>query len=99
LNFIDLTELTPAVRYQKLGKITLKCRVTADIRAFDYPAELKIAHEYISTVVCFTATYTGQAFCGEMIEVSGALEQSESGQQRIVVGATREADGEYIKVI
>ena len=99
LNFIDSAQKLRPDRYQKLGKIKLKCRVIDDFRAFDYPAELKIAHDHISTVVCFTATYTGQAFCGEMIEVSGALEQTEWGEQRIVVGATREADGEYIKVI
>jgi predicted nucleotidyltransferase len=99
LNFIDMTVDTMRIHYQKRGSIRLQCEVIDDTRAFDYPAEFKIAHEQISTVVCFTATYTGQAFRGEMIEVSGALEQTEHGDQRIVVGTTREADGEYIKVI
>ena len=99
LNFIDLTTDAAPINYQKCGLITLQCEVIDDTRAFDYPAEFKIAHEQIRAVVCFTATYTGQAFRGEMIEVSGALEESERGDQRIVVGSTREADGEYIKVL
>jgi predicted nucleotidyltransferase len=99
LNFIDLTANTAPINYQKLGPMTLRSEVIDDAGAFDYPAEFKIAHEQIGTVVSFTATYTGQAFNGERVEVSGTLEQSEQGDLRIVVGATREAQGEYIKVV
>ena len=67
--------------------------------AFDYPAKFLIAQGKISEVVCYTATYTGQAEQGEMIEVSGQLEVSSNGLQRILVGSTREAQGEYIKVL
>jgi hypothetical protein len=73
--------------------------VVDDARAFDYPAEFKIDHKEISSIVSFTATYTGQAVSGEVVEVSGVLEQSEQGVKRIVVGSSREAHGEYIKVI
>jgi predicted nucleotidyltransferase len=89
----------PATRYQKCGAITLQCRVIDDGYAFDYPAEFTIDHEHIRTVVCFTATYTGQAISGELIEVSGVVEQNAQGDKRIVVGSSREAHGEYIKVI
>jgi len=99
LNFVDLTADAMPVKYQKLGSMTLCCEIIDDTGAFDYPAEYKIANEQIGTVVCFTATYTGQAFKGERVEVSGSLEQSEQGELRIVVGATREAEGEYIKVV
>lgn len=99
LNFIDSCENAGSVVYQKCGAITLQCRVIDDTRAFDYPAEFKIDHEEIGSIVSFTATYTGQAISGEMVEVSGVLEQSEQGVQRIVVGSSREAHGEYIKVI
>jgi hypothetical protein len=77
----------------------LQCKVIDDAHAFDYPAEFKIDHPQISSIVSFTATYTGQAVTGEMIEVAGVLEQSEHGVKRIVVGSSREALGEYIKVI
>lgn len=99
LNFIDCGGSAEAVVYQKCGVITLQCRVVDDAHAFDYPAEFKIDHEEISSIVSFTATYTGQAVSGEMVEVSGVLEQSEQGVRRIVVGSSREAHGEYIKVI
>ncbi len=99
LNFIDHSKKSESVNYQKCGPITLQCKVTDDVYGFDYPAEFKIDHQQISSVVSFTATYTGQALIGETIEVCGVLEQSELGVKRIVVGSNREAHGEYIKVI
>jgi len=99
LNFIDDSAGCKAVSYQKCGAVTLQCRVIDDTYAFDYPAEFKIDHQQIASVVSFTATYTGQAVSGELVEVAGVLEQSEQGVKRIVVGSSREAHGEYIKVI
>jgi predicted nucleotidyltransferase/beta-phosphoglucomutase-like phosphatase (HAD superfamily) len=99
LNFIDHGASPEPIVYQKCEPITLLCKVIDDTHAFDYPAEFKIDHPQISSVVSFTATYTGQAIAGEMVEVSGVLEQSEHGVKRIVVGSSREAHGEYIKVI
>jgi len=99
LNLIDESPRYEQVNYQKCGPITVQCRVIDDNRAFDYPAEFFIAHEDIRSVVSFTATYTGQAVSGEMVEVSGVLEQNEYGVKRIVVGSSREAHGEYIRVV
>jgi len=99
LNFIDHSARPEAVAYQKCGAVTLQCRVIDDARGFDYPAEFKIDHRQIGSIVSFTATYTGQAVNGETVAVSGMLEQSEFGVKRIVVGSSREAHGEYIKVI
>ncbi|MGZ5526758.1 MAG: HAD-IA family hydrolase [Methylomonas sp.] len=99
LNFIDHGASPELIVYQKCETITLQCKVIDDVHAFDYPAEFKIDHPQISSVVSFTATYTGQAVAGEIVEVSGVLEQSEHGVKRIVVGSSREAHGEYIKVI
>jgi uncharacterized protein len=98
LSLINSARL-PATAYQKCGAITLQCQVLDDRYAFDYPAEITIDHADISSVVSFTATYTGQAMSGEFIEVSGIVEQSAHGDKRIVVGSSREAHGEYIKVI
>ncbi|MDD5580620.1 MAG: hypothetical protein PHY16_15240 [Methylobacter sp.] len=99
LNFIDSLVNPKPQNYQKCGSITLQCRITDDTRAFDYPAEYQIEHEHISSIACFTATYTGQAVSGERVEVSGMLEQTAQGTKRIVVGSSREAPGEYIKVM
>jgi len=85
--------------YQKQGKRTLQARVIDAQYAFDYPARFIIEHKEIAEVVCFTATYTGQAELGEQIDVSGMLEVSSSGVCRLIVGSSREAAGEYIKVI
>lgn len=89
----------PVKHYQKLAAIVLQARVTDASLAFAYPAQWSIAHARIKTVVCFTATYTGQARDGELIEAAGLVEQSADGTQRLVVGSSREAAGEYIKVI
>lgn len=85
--------------YQKCGAITLQCKITDDSKAFDYPAEFSVDAEGVATIVSFTATYAGQAQCGETVEVSGTLEQDQHSVKRVVVGSSREAHGEYIKVI
>jgi predicted nucleotidyltransferase len=100
ISFIDDSRfLKTSGSYHKTGKTMLQCRVTDDSYGFDYPSEFTIDHPEIKTLVCFTASYTGQAFVGETIEVSGMVEQNDTGIKRIVVGSTREAYGEYIKVI
>ena len=99
----DLNLLEPpageSLSYQKQGAMVMRARVVDAQYSFDYPAKFVIAHDQVSEVVCYTATYTGQAEQGETIEVSGQLEKSSTGQLRILVGSTREAQGEYIKVI
>jgi uncharacterized protein len=99
LNFVAETGNANSGVYQKCGEITVRCNITEDQYGFDYPALYSIDHETIKTVVCFMATYTGQAFVGEEVEISGLLEQDKDGSKRIVVGSSREAPGEYIKVI
>ncbi|TSA40382.1 MAG: hypothetical protein D4R63_06375 [Methylococcaceae bacterium] len=85
--------------YKKIRTVCLQAQVINDDYAFDNPAEWLIASAEISVVICFTATYTGQARAGEWIEVAGVVEENAHGNQRIVVGSTREAEGEYIKVL
>ncbi len=85
--------------YYKRGKIKLVTKVTDDRYGFDFPAEFYIDHPEIRAVLCFTATYNGQAQTGEWIEVSGQLEMSNEDEQQIVVGSDREAKGEYIRVV
>jgi len=86
-------------QFQKLGFVELRTEVVDDHYGFDYPAEFSINHPDIECVVCFTATYVGQAKTGEQISVAGQLEQDDQGLKRIVVGSNREAIGEYIRVI
>lgn len=90
-------EITEA--YTKLGAITLTVQISDDYHGFDYPARFLLVHPEIKTILCFTATYNGQAQSGEWVEVAGQLEISAAGEKRIVVGSSREARGEYIKVL
>ena len=99
LSLIEQQTEQTTVSYQKHGKIVIWALVVDAQYAFDYPAKFLIDHDKLSEVICYTATYTGQAEQGEAVEVSGQLEISDAGQSRILVGSTREAQGEYIKVV
>ncbi|MCK4493518.1 MAG: hypothetical protein KAU26_05650 [Methylococcales bacterium] len=102
---VDLTLSLPTPKnsitrtYSKQGGITLRAKITDDHFSFDTPAQFSIDHPVIKTVLCFSATYTGQAFVGELVEISGQLECSTEGHQQIIIGSSREAKGEYIRVI
>jgi uncharacterized protein len=98
ISLVSPQVLVSAGAYQKCGRIKLTCTVTDDSKAFDYPAEFGIDAEGISHIVSYTATYIGQAQCGEYIDASGWLEVNAQGDKRILVGSSREADEEYIIV-
>jgi len=86
-------------QYQKQGSRTVITKVIDEHRAFDFPAVYLVDDEMTPEIVSFTHTYVGQAKVGEVIEVSGAVEcDIATGKCRLVVGSTREAEGEYIKV-
>lgn len=89
-----------AEQYQKQGMRTITTKVVDDLRAFDFPAVYLIDDTLTPEVLSFTHTYVGQVKKGELIEVSGAVECNiATGKCRLIVGSTREAEGEYIKVI
>lgn len=100
LSLVNATEQSDSqIAYKKIEAFVLNVKITDDSLSFDYPAEFGIEHPQIKSIVCYTATYTGQVKIGEWVEVAGFLEQSADGGRRIVVGSSREARGEYIKVI
>ncbi|BDH78816.1 MAG TPA: DNA polymerase subunit beta [Methanothermobacter sp.] len=94
--------------YEPLGRIKIKARVYDAMAAFDNPAIYKVEDVSIlegprvdiDEVVSFTHTYAGQAKEGEMIIAKGVLERYSGAKEgyRVVVGTTREALNEYIKV-
>ena len=102
---LDLSLVLPPTEfddrsYSKKGKIVFSAKVIDDQQAFDSPCSYELDHQDYKKVICFTPTYAGQAAIGDVVEVSGFIEESEDGQeQRIIVGSNREALGEYIKVI
>ncbi len=85
--------------WRKQGRGTIQAMVTDASQAFANPARFRLDHPSIPLALSFTATYLGQARTGETVEISGFFEHSTDGERRIVVGSSREAPGEYIKVI
>lgn len=86
-------------QYEKQGCRTFIATVIDDHRAFDFPAVYVVDDELTPEIVSFTHTYVGQAKKNEKIEVSGAVEcDVVTGKCRLIVGSSREAEGEYIKV-
>ena len=85
--------------YKKINKDEISSIVTNDTYAYDFPARYLINHNMIKEVVSYTATYTGQARKGEKIEAAGFVEEDRDGVYRLLVGTSREAKDEYIRVI
>ena len=85
--------------YKKIGQDKIISIVTEDAYAYDFPARYFIDHETINELVSYTATYIGQAQKGEKIEAAGYVEQGSDGRKRLLVGTSREAVGEYIRVV
>ena len=73
--------------------------VTDASRAFEFPARWRVEHDSIDEVLACTPTYTGQAIQGEEVEVAGMLEKLPTGACQVVVGNSREATGQWIKVV
>ncbi|MHB8971648.1 MAG: hypothetical protein ACYC3X_22450 [Pirellulaceae bacterium] len=99
LSLIDAEPPGVNVRGTKLQQAVIQGLVVQDVYAFDYPACYSIQHASIREVVCYTPTYSGQARVGETLEASGWVEQADDGVQRLIVGTSREAVGEYVKVL
>ncbi len=87
------------VKVKKLDETTVVARVVDATKGFDFPARWQVNHERIDEVLSFTPTYTAAAFAGEVIEVRGIVEQLCDGRRRIVVGTSREAPRQWIKVV
>ncbi len=93
-------ETPPAAQHmgRKQGVAIIRGRVTDATYAFASPAMFAIDHPTIQRILVFTATYVGQARVGEMIEAQGQVEAEPSGALRLIVGSSREAPNEYLRV-
>ncbi|MFP4559300.1 MAG: nucleotidyltransferase domain-containing protein [Archaeoglobaceae archaeon] len=90
-----LENQVPEAEGEKKGKSTIEAVVGDDSLIFDYPAYYPVNHEEIDAVLCFTHTYTGQAFKGETLEGRGYVERINS-KNYLIVGTEREVEDEYI---
>jgi predicted nucleotidyltransferase len=79
--------------------VKMKCLVLNADEAFNVPSIYRVDHPQVRSVISFTHSFAGQAEAGETIEVSGVLEKTEDEDYRVIVGTSREAEGEYIKVV
>jgi uncharacterized protein len=84
--------------FRKLGRAVVTGVVTDATAAFDHPARYRVRSDLVTEVLSFTPTYAGQAVAGETIQAAGYLEQDAAGVVRLVVGSSREAVGEWIRV-
>jgi predicted nucleotidyltransferase len=89
----------PPIDWHKAGPATIQAKVLDDSRSFEQPARYLIEHADIDEILSFTQTYTGQARMGETIQAAGQVEMASDGHKRLVVGSSREALGEFIRVI
>lgn len=81
---------------RSLGRRKIVAEVKDAEFAFDSPAVYRLEHQEIDEILCFSHTYAGQAQPGETVEAMGLVEETDAGQ-RMVVGTTREARGEWIR--
>ena len=49
--------------------------------------------------MCIRDRYIGQAKKGEKIEAAGFIEEDKDGVRRLLVGTSREAEEEYIRIV
>jgi len=89
----------PETGWTKQGQCRIEARIADDRHAFDHPARYGLDHPEIVELYSFTHTYVGQAFSGERVEAEGYLEVAPDGRKRLIVGSSREAPGEYLRVL
>ena len=91
--------IAEAPPYRKLGRRVLEARVRDASGAFDYPARYVLAHPEVDALVSYTATYAGQAHAGDLVRAAGWLEVDATGARRLLIGTSREAEGESLTVL
>ena len=96
--------------YEPQGIAKIECDIVSALKAFDNPSTYTIKNAKIiegkdfdlSEVVSFTHTYAGEVVDGEHAIAKGKVEKvivnGETSHYRLVVGTTREAIDEYLKL-
>ncbi len=96
--------------YEPQGISRIECDIVSDLGAFDNPSLYTIENVKVldgvdvslTEVVSFTHTYAGEVIDGEHVVAKGKVEKviinGDFSHYRIVVGTTREAIDEYLKL-
>lgn len=82
--------------WHKSLSATITATVIDESQALSFPAIYGIEHNEIKQVYSFTHTYVDQVRLGETLEAKGLIEVDAENNRRLIVGSTREAEGEYI---
>ncbi|MCI5866848.1 MAG: DNA polymerase subunit beta [Methanosphaera sp.] len=112
MNDEDIKEnVKPDCYYKQVGPMKIRCKIKENKQSYDSPSIYKISDiEYldgvkydIENVVSYTHTYAGEVLNNETAIVSGVCEEvidktTNEKSYNLVVGTTREALGEYIKL-
>lgn len=98
LSCVGLPHACLAGAYRKMSLQTIHAVVTDATDAFSTPAIYRVTHPVVQRVVSFTPTYAGQALAGETISARGWVEESTEGARQLLVGTSREAEGEFLLV-
>jgi uncharacterized protein len=91
----DWSQIRPSPPGKVMGRRKIVAKVLDAEFSFDSPAIFKLDHE-VGEIFCYSHTYAGQALVGETVEANGVVEETPTGQ-RLIVGTTREAKGEWIR--
>ena len=96
--------------YEPQGRARIECDIVSALQAFDNPSLYTVENVKvlegedfaISEVVSFTHTYAGEVVDGEHAVAKGKVEKvivdGKHSHYRLVVGTTREAIDEYLKL-
>ena len=96
--------------YEPQGIAQIEADITSALGAFDNPSLYTIKNvglvdgvDYpLTEIVSFTHTYAGEVVDGEHVIAKGKVEKvivnGETSHYRLVVGTTREAIDEYVKI-
>jgi predicted nucleotidyltransferase len=83
----------------KLGEEYIVATVTDATHAFGSPAWYEVSHPTIYAIMAYSATYYGQAMAGDVVAAQGSLERESGGRCRLLVGSSREAAREFLRVV
>ena len=109
-DYPEITGVWGDTVYEPQGIVKIECDIVSALKAFDNPSTYTIkdakvieGEEFdLSEVVSFTHTYAGEVVDGEHAIAKGKVEKvivnGKTSHYRLVVGTTREAIDEYLKL-
>lgn len=109
-DYSEITGVWGDTVYEPQGIVQIECDIVSALGAYDNPSLYTIENVKLidgvdfdlSEVVSFTHTYAGEVIDGEHVVAKGKVEKvivnGETSHYRLVVGTTREAVDEYLKL-